>query len=388
MLCSGVRFPLELRRSCKKRFSVKLFLGRCATEALPVLIDRKIVQDPALALSEAQVKISETFMFIGWLLGAIALHPLMQRLDLKQVLVLLGVTMLAVSVATVTLPYITMLSMTLLCGVRLLHGMCLNIHGVQYIYMQNCFPGYGPQLCALENTVYAFVSMLMAMSCGTLTLHTDWRVEALMWLGLPLLLGLCTAFPDLGLVVGSLPKALMTPPSYAHSTGLEKAHGMSRSMQKDLVHLAFCFMATVFAYYGLSYSADSLSTNPFLSALLISGSDVFGCMLASRARDLGRNRAQVSGFVVAGVSLIACAMGTVDSVFVLPGDDVGSLYSFGLSQTTTRDFSQHHVANAPTQDIHGNAGAGSLIPGSGGHVRGLGRCFSSVVSEDSTLDPE
>ncbi|CAE7209154.1 SLC22A6 [Symbiodinium natans] len=288
-----------------------------AWQALPVLIDRKIVQDPALALSEAQVKISETFMFIGWLLGAIALHPLMQRLDLKQVLVLLGVTMLAVSVATVTLPYITMLSMTLLCGVRLLHGMCLNIHGVQYIYMQNCFPGYGPQLCALENTVYAFVSMLMAMSCGTLTLHTDWRVEALMWLGLPLLLGLCTAFPDLGLVVGSLPKALMTPPSYAHSTGLEKAHGMSRSMQKDLVHLAFCFMATVFAYYGLSYSADSLSTNPFLSALLISGSDVFGCMLASRARDLGRNRAQVSGFVVAGVSLIACAMGTVDSVFVI-----------------------------------------------------------------------
>ena len=48
-------------------------------------MDRKLVSDPALPLSDAQLKISETFIFVGWLLGAVALHPLMQRLDLKQV---------------------------------------------------------------------------------------------------------------------------------------------------------------------------------------------------------------------------------------------------------------------------------------------------------------
>ena len=89
-------------------------------QALPVLIDPKIAADPALPLSESQLKISETFVFVGWLLGAVALHPLMQRLDLKQVLVLLGVTMLFLSVASITGPYVTMLSMTLLCTVRLL----------------------------------------------------------------------------------------------------------------------------------------------------------------------------------------------------------------------------------------------------------------------------
>ena len=293
-------------------------------QALPVLIDRKIAADPALPLSESQLKISETFVFVGWLLGAVALHPLMQRLDLKQVLVLLGVTMLFLSVASITGPYVTMLSMTLLCTVRLLHGMCLNIQGVQYMYMQNCFPGYGSQLCAMVNTLYAVVAVLMAMSCGTLTLRWDWRPEALIWFGLPMVLGLLVAFPDLLKVIFSLPGALSrspspsSSPSSVHSSGLEEAETMSRSMYRDLCHLALCFACTVFAYYGLSYSPDSLSTNPFLSAWLINASDILACVLSSRAGAFGRNRAQIWGFLVAGVSLLACAMGSVDSVFVSP----------------------------------------------------------------------
>ncbi|CAE7529806.1 SLC22A6 [Symbiodinium necroappetens] len=298
-------------------------------QALPVLIDRKIAADPALPLSESQLKISETFVFVGWLLGAVALHPLMQRLDLKQVLVLLGVTMLFLSVASITGPYVTMLSMTLLCGVRLLHGMCLNIQGVQYMYMQNCFPGYGSQLCAMVNTLYALVAVLMAMSCGTLTLSWDWRPEALIWFGLPMVLGLFVAFPDLLQVVFSLPSALARSPNTSligdgeskdksvQSSGLEEAETMSRSMYRDLCHLSLCFACTVFAYYGLSYSPDSLSTNPFLSAWLINASDILACVLSSRAGAFGRNRAQIWGFLVAGVSLVACALGTVDSVFVI-----------------------------------------------------------------------
>lgn len=92
---------------------------------------------------------------------------------------------------------------------------------------------------------------------------------------------------------------------------------MSRSMYRDLCHLSLCFACTVFAYYGLSYSPDSLSTNPFLSAWLINASDILACVLSSRAGAFGRNRAQIWGFLVAGVSLVACALGTVDSVFVI-----------------------------------------------------------------------
>lgn len=67
----------------------------------------------------------------GWLLGSILLHPLMQRLNMKQLLVLLGATMLLLSVGTITLPYIQVVSLTMLCLVRLVHGMCLNIQGLQ-----------------------------------------------------------------------------------------------------------------------------------------------------------------------------------------------------------------------------------------------------------------
>ena len=67
----------------------------------------------------------------GWLLGSILLHPLMQRLNMKQLLVLLGATMLLLSVGTITLPYIRVVSLTMLCLVRLVHGMCLNIQGLQ-----------------------------------------------------------------------------------------------------------------------------------------------------------------------------------------------------------------------------------------------------------------
>ncbi|CAJ1379410.1 unnamed protein product [Effrenium voratum] len=168
----------------------------------------------------------------------------------------------------------------------------------------------------------------MALLCGTLTRSTDWRVEALIWFGLPIFVGLLLGFPDLGSVVRGLPKALGTAPATAPSaprpsaaapSAPEQGEGeeMSPAMRRDLANLGVCFMATVFAYYGLSYSADSLSSNPFVSATLISGSDVLACLLASRAARWGLLRAQRAGFLTAAVALLACALGGVDSAFTM-----------------------------------------------------------------------
>ena len=66
----------------------------------------------------------------GWLVGSVLLHPLMQRLTIKQLLVFLASIMLLLSLASITLPYIPHVSLTMLFGVRLLHGICLNIQGV------------------------------------------------------------------------------------------------------------------------------------------------------------------------------------------------------------------------------------------------------------------
>ena len=44
----------------------------------------------------------------------------------------------------------------------------------------------------------------------------------------------------------------------------------------------------VFAYYGLSYSADSLCSNAYMSLMLVSVSDIVACLFASRASEIGR----------------------------------------------------------------------------------------------------
>lgn len=372
-------------------FRVILGVGICfgsfqaPWQALPVLIDRKIAQDPFLPLSSAQITFTQTAMFVGWLLGAVMLHPLMQRLQMKEVVVFLAAIMLGLSVATITLPYITALSMTLLCLVRLLHGMCLNIQGVQYMYMQHCFPGRGSELCSLVNALYAVVAVLMAVLCGTVTLTTDWRIEALTWFGLPMLLGLFVGFPDLGSVLRGLPKSLCTSPVPAGAAASdqhndcegvpvskieeEAEEGMSPAMRQDLANLGICFMATVFAYYGLSYSADSLSSNAFISATLISGSDVLACLFASCASRWGLLRAQLGGFLAAALSLLACALGTVDSPFTISMAIVArmalSVVFVTIYVALAQIFPERYQKTAlPTCEIMARAG-GCLSPSCG-----------------------
>ena len=146
----------------------------------------------------------------------------------------------------------------------------------------------------------------------------------------------------------------------------------------------------VYAYYGLSYSADSLCSNAYLSSMLISGSDVLACLFASRASKMGagmknreliwalniktekhktptlrkgkdvnvnqlkmafalshpfvhnnrflevetwkmpgRNRAQFGSFLLGGICLMACALGTLDSIFVMTMAIIARMCSLG-----------------------------------------------------------
>lgn len=306
--------------ACRIILGVGIFFGsfQAPWQALPVLLDRKIAADDGLPFTENQLVLSQTVIFVGWLVGSVLLHPLMQRLTIKQLLVFLASIMMLLSFATITLPYIPKVSLSMLFGVRLLHGICLNIQGVQYIYMQNCFPGYGSQLCSLVNALYSVVAVVMALICGTWALHSNWRLEAFLWFGLPILTGLLLAFPDLRSVLLSLPRALS--PAIPAPTVPQSGHegwDLTGTPRKDLRNLAVCFSATVFAYYGLSYSADSLCSNAYMSLMLVSVSDIVACLFASRASEIGRNRAQFGGFFLGGLCLMACAFGTTDSAFVM-----------------------------------------------------------------------
>eukprot|EP00913_Durusdinium_trenchii_P001841 g1707.t1 len=149
----------------------------------------------------------------------------------------------------------------------------------------------------------------------------------------------------------------------------EAEEGMSPAMRQDLANLGICFMATVFAYYGLSYSADSLSSNPFISATLISGSDVLACLFASCASRWGLLRAQLGGFLAAALSLLACALGTVDSPFTISVAIVArmalSVVFVTIYVALAQIFPERYQKTAlPTCEIMARAG-GCLSPSCG-----------------------
>ena len=239
---------------------------------------------------------------------------------MRQLLVLMAGTMVLLSVGTITLPYIQALSLTMLCMVRLLHGICLNIQGLQIVHITNTFPSRGSQLCCVTNGLYSAVAAMMSLICGSLTLETDWRLEALLWFGLPMSIGLLLAFPDLWSILQSLPTALTSKVSQVSvsTCSLEDAHQgeLPPEMHKDLVNLAVCFAATVYAYYGLSYSAHALSSNPYTTSILLHGSDIVAYILASNTQ-WDRNRSQFGGFLLCGICLIACAAGASQPMFVM-----------------------------------------------------------------------
>ena len=42
---------------------------------------------------------------------------------------------------------------------------------------------------SLVNALYSVVAVVMALICGTWALHSNWRLEALLWFGLPIITG-------------------------------------------------------------------------------------------------------------------------------------------------------------------------------------------------------
>ena len=58
------------------------------------------------------------------------------------------------------------------------------------------------------NMMYSVVTILMSWSCGRMTRMMDWRLEALLWCSVPMMIGLVMAVPNWLSVVQSFPAAI------------------------------------------------------------------------------------------------------------------------------------------------------------------------------------
>ena len=148
------------------------------------------------------------------------------------------------------------------------------------------------------NIGYCIVLILMSWMCGGPTFSMDWRLEAIFWNGLPMLVGLALIFPnffDIFKKQNAHPEKEMKG-----KTKSEKKAMLSMDTINSMFECMVTFLACGCGFYGLSYCAGKLSTDVYLSTILLSGADILGYMAALTANSWGRTRLQGACFALAG----------------------------------------------------------------------------------------
>lgn len=290
---------------------------------LPVFLDIKIAADPTLpGLTEQTLPLTMTAMFLGWLVGSVALHRVMEIFNKEQILVGGVSGLLAVALATVIVPDLTGGDVVLFTLLRFIYGILMNIVAVQCVHVQETMPeGRGNQALVGTSVIYSVIAIFLAGACS---LDTDWRIEALVWYAVPLICGLLIAFPNWPQILQSIPiSATKTvEPAVQHEV---KAVDVEPEDQRHTIALAISFLACGCGFYGLSYSAGQLSPNPYESTILLSAADILGYFIALSADVFGRNKVQGSCFALAAACLMVCSLGEPGSPLVLGSAMLGRL---------------------------------------------------------------
>mmetsp|Transcript_64042 Transcript_64042/g.164798 ORF Transcript_64042/g.164798 Transcript_64042/m.164798 type:complete len:541 (+) Transcript_64042:59-1681(+) len=330
-----------------------------AFHLLPVFLDVKLAADPTLpGLTKESLPIASTAMFAGWLLGSAGIGQATDRLGKKQVMRLGALGLLVSVFAQVALPSLTGGSIAALATVRLFQGVFFSIGPVASTFAQECVPkAYRNRVMVGLNTAYSLIAASMSYLCGTVTLNADWRMEALIWCGMPMLAALAVGLPfvheslsDL-MVKGKAKEASEVLHSIARTNGCDElAEGLvlrqsegTKEAQEDekedagasvfkgpllmrLVALAICFVTCGSAFFGLTYSAGNLSPNMYLNSVVLNLADILGYAIALSADKYGLRLVQGGSFAAAGVCLLGCALLPPGSFDVLACAVLGRLF--------------------------------------------------------------
>ena len=268
---------------------------------LPVFIDAKLAADASLVgLTSETLPWSATALFAGWLIGSLSLRKSLEVLSKEQFLAASALGLFLCTLALVSLPELTAGSIWVLSLVRFVTGLLFSTGPVGNLYVQECWPERRNQAMAFINTAYSLVACLMATTCGAYQ-GWDWRIDALLWCGLPPLLALLLGFKDVPALLASIPSKLASrKPSVA-----DESSSMTPIMAPAL-QLALCFLACGMGSYGLSYSAGKLSENLYTNSVLLNGADILGYVCVLGADLMGRKSFQCGSFLLAATSLLLC----------------------------------------------------------------------------------
>lgn len=294
---------------------------------LPVLLDNKLAQDPdLLGLTEETLTITTTAIFIGWVVGCLFLPRLLQVFHHAQLLVGSICGLLLVALATVTLPHLTAGNLWVFTVVRFIHGIFLNMHFLQILYVQEAMPeGYGIPALISVNVGFCCMEILQAYLCGGPMFDWDWRLQAGLLYSLGLVLCLCIGFPNWWDILCSIPKSSRRLFDSDRKVPLTPSAALSTQEWTYGLSLASAFLATGCAFWGLNYSVGQLSTNKYRSMMFFSAADILGYSSALTAAAYGRSRAQALAFCLAALCLFFCSTCERGSFFMMSSAMVGRI---------------------------------------------------------------
>ncbi|CAK8995266.1 Solute carrier family 22 member 6-B (Organic cation transporter 1-B) (Renal organic anion transporter 1-B) (ROAT1-B) [Durusdinium trenchii] len=270
----------------------------------------KLAADPALpGLTAETLPWSATAIFAGWLVGSISLKQALETFSKAQFLAASSVLLCLSTLATVTLPHLTGGNIVVFSAVRFVTGLLFATGPVGNLYVQDCLPSSRRnQAMAFINTAYSIMAVLMATTCGMFQ-SWDWRVDAMLWCGLPPLLAFFIAFNKPFTLLSSIPSTLRSKGESSESSkSSESEFSMSPSIFKAALQLGVCFLACGVGSYGLSYSAGKLSENLYTNSVLLNSADILGYITVLGADFLGRKTFQTGSYVLAAFSLLLCGI--------------------------------------------------------------------------------
>ena len=139
---------------------------------LPVFLDLKIAEDPSLpGLTEENLPITTTAIFLGWLVGSLCLKRLMEAFNKEQLVTGCACGLLIVTLATVTLLDLTAGNLVIFTSIRFVYGILMNITGIQIVHIQELMPGRENQAWPTKN--YIFFWTLMNFNFCNVFLSTE-----------------------------------------------------------------------------------------------------------------------------------------------------------------------------------------------------------------------
>lgn len=305
--------PLLVKPSVSNRELAPLLLvAGCAYSAgiLPVtlfIITQQKVEESSDSgdLDLDSVSWSLTFFWVGWALAALTLLPCVDQYGRKLPYLLLTAGGL---VATVVSTHAK--SAALYAPAVFFIGFLLKPGGtIGYLLMQESIPkSTWATAVTLLNIICAIWGILIAVIAGAVTRDISWRVEVLIWhipyvmillLG-PVLLNESPAF---------LKMSTMTTVAKASSASLYLKLCGDPSLRSRILATVPCWVAGTVGFYGLSYSAGSLSSNLYTNLALLSVADLIGYLNAGPliAR-FGARKTQMLSFTFAAALLFICTL--------------------------------------------------------------------------------